>query len=144
MERAHLMLSRLSLAGFRACIDTTILELGPLTVLVGANNVGKSSFVGALLSLVQSQQAASRHRLLLSGEWVDLSPFDELLSPDRSTFSIGIEGCLDGRQLSVVWDFDEEPGRRSRPEARVSRIEALRSSRMWHTAPLIRSLQHWP
>lgn len=117
------MLSKLALAGFRACVDATSLTLGPLTVLAGANNTGKSSFVGALLSLVQSHQTASRHRLLLSGDWVDLGPFDELLSPDRQTFSIGIEGSIESEALSVVWDFAED--RRSRPEARVTRIEAV-------------------
>ncbi len=118
------MLSKLTLAGFRACVDTTTLTLGPLTVLAGANNTGKSSFVGALLSLVQSQQAAARNRLLLSGDWVDLGPFDELLSPDRQSFSIGIEGQVDAEPLSVVWDFAEVNERRSRPEARVTKVEA--------------------
>lgn len=119
------MLSRLTLAGFRACTDVTPLQLAPLTVLAGANNTGKSSFIGALLALVQSQQAASRHRLLLSGEWVDLGPFDELVSPDRQAFSIGVDGRLGTDDLSVVWDFGEEPDRRSRPEARVAKIEGL-------------------
>ena len=117
------MLTRLTLAGLRACVDATSLELGPLTVLAGANNAGKSTFVGALLALVQSQQAASRHRLLLSGAWVDLGPFDEVLSPDCEAFSIGIEGELDARELSVLWDFVEEPARRTRPEARLARID---------------------
>lgn len=117
------MLDRITLSGFRACADTTPLVLGPLTVLAGPNNTGKSSFIGALLSLVQSQQAASRHRLLLSGDWVDLGPFDELLSPDHQTFSIGLEGRVDGEAISVVWDFAEEVARRNRPEARVTQVE---------------------
>lgn len=116
------MLERITLAGFRSCVDTTQLVLCPLTVLAGANNTGKSSFIGALLALIQSQQAASRHRLLLNGEWVDLGPFDELLSPDRQTFSIGVEGKTESKELSVVWDFAED--RRDRPEARVTRIDA--------------------
>lgn len=102
------MLERITLAGFRSCVDTTQLVLCPLTVLAGANNTGKSSFIGALLALIQSQQAASRHRLLLNGEWVDLGPFDELLSPDRQTFSIGVEGKTESKELSVVWDFAED------------------------------------
>jgi predicted ATPase len=119
------MLSRLNLAGLRACVDSTTLELGPLTVLAGANNAGKSTFVGALLALVQSQQAASRHRLLLSGEWVDLGPFHEILSPGCDAFSIGIEGQLDSMELSVLWDFVEEPDRRTRAEARLAKIDAV-------------------
>lgn len=119
------MLDRVTLRGFRACADTTSLGLAPLSVLAGANNTGKSSFIGAILALVQSQQAASRHRLLLGGEWVDLGPFDELLSPDHQTFSIGLEGRAGEQDLSVVWDFAEEPQRRARPEARLTRIEAV-------------------
>ncbi len=119
------MLDRITLRGFRACADTTALGLGPLTVLAGANNTGKSSFIGALLALVQSQQAASRHHLLLDGEWVDLGPFDELLSPDHQTFSIGVEGRIGTTPLDVIWDFAEEPNRRNRAVARVTKIEAV-------------------
>ena len=119
------MLDRLTLSGLRSCVDTTAIDLQPLTVIAGPNNVGKSTFIGALLALVQSQQAASRHRLLLSGEWVDLGPFNELLSPDRDRFSIGVEGSRDGEPLSVVWDLVEVPERRTRPEARVATIEAV-------------------
>jgi hypothetical protein len=118
------MLASLQLSGFRACADATPLALGRLSVLAGANNTGKSSFIGALLALVQSQQAASRHRLLLKGEWVDLGPFEELLSPDHQTFSVSVEGWIDSDELSVVWDFDEVPDRRNRPEARVTKIDA--------------------
>ncbi|MEZ4226673.1 MAG: DUF3696 domain-containing protein [Polyangiaceae bacterium] len=118
------MLASLQLSGFRGCVDATPLALGRLSVLAGANNTGKSSFIGALLALVQSQQAAARHRLLLKGEWVDLGPFDEVLSPDRATFSIAVEGRTPKGELSIVWDFDEVPRRRDRPEARVTRIEA--------------------
>lgn len=119
------MLASLQLSGFRACADATPLALGRLSVLAGANNTGKSSFIGALLALVQSQQAASRHRLLLKGEWVDLGPYDELLSPDHQTFSIAVEGRIGETELSVVWDFDEVPDRRDRPEARVRKIDAM-------------------
>jgi predicted ATPase len=104
-------------------VDRTTLDLAPLTLLAGANNAGKSSFLGALLAFCQSEQSASRHQLLLSGEWVDLGPFDELVSPDRDSFSIGIEGDVDGSELSAVWDFVETADR-ARPEARVGRIEA--------------------
>lgn len=122
------MLDSIQLTGFRACADTTPLALGPLSVLAGANNTGKSSFIGALLALVQSQQSASRNRLLLQGEWVDLGPFDELLSPDHQSFSIGVEGRLGPDDLSAVWHFDEVPDRRSRPEARVTKIDAALGS----------------
>jgi hypothetical protein len=119
------MLTSVQLSGFRACADATPVALGRLSILAGANNAGKSSFVGALLALVQSQQAASRHRLLLKGEWVDLGPFDELLAPDHHTFSIAVEGRINGAELAVVWDFDEVAGRRNRPEARVTKIDAM-------------------
>ena len=118
------MLSKLILDGFRSCVDRTALDFAPLTLLAGTNNAGKSSFLGTLLAFCQSEQSASRYQLQLSGEWVDLGPFDELLSPDRDSFSIGIEGILDGLELSVVWDF-VEPSNRVLPEARVSRIQAL-------------------
>ncbi len=118
------MLSRLVLSGFRACVDPTTLDLAPFTMIAGANNTGKSSFIGALLALVQSGQAAARHKLLLSGDWVDLGPYDQLVSPDRQKFTIGLEGQGSDGDLAVVWEFAEEPERRSRPEARVTKLEA--------------------
>jgi hypothetical protein len=120
------MISKLTLAGFRACVDTTALALGPLTVLAGANNTGKSSFIGALLSLVQSQQAASRHRLLLSNDWVDLGPFDELLSPDRQTFTIGMEG---------LWALTALANPRCGPRERTRRSRDRRDPRSASSSP---------
>ena len=117
------MLRKLILQGFRSCVGSTTLELGALTLVAGANNAGKSSFLGALLVLFQSEQAASGHRLLLNGEWVDLGPYAELLSPDHEGFSIGIEGTVQGEDHAVVWDF-VEGNDRGRADARVHKIEA--------------------
>jgi predicted ATPase len=107
MLRRHFFLRSLTLQGFRSCPDPTRLAFAPLTILAGANNTGKSSFVGALLALVQSAQAGSRDQLHLNGHWVDLGPFDELLSPDCETFSFGVEGSVLERELSVAWEFGE-------------------------------------
>lgn len=118
------MLTSLHLEGFRSCAERTSLALAPLTVIAGANNVGKSSFLGVLLALTQSAQVASKHKLLLAGQWVDLGPFDELLSPGRSdTFTVGVTGDQGGHELDVHWEFTSAEDR-GRADARVHHIEA--------------------
>ena len=52
MGRAEL--KRLTVERFKSYRDPTVLELAPLTVLLGRNNSGKSSLIQALLLLKQT------------------------------------------------------------------------------------------
>lgn len=119
------MLHSLSLENVRSWVDRSTLRLGQLTLLAGPNNAGKSSFLGGLQALIQSEQAHSKDELLLSGDWVDLGSFDQLLSASARTaeFSIGLTGSTGQAVLDVVWTF-QAPAQRDREAARVQRIEA--------------------
>ena len=55
-------LNRIRVAGFRSLKDVT-LELGPLTVLIGANGAGKSNFIGAL-RMLSAMRASSLQRFV--------------------------------------------------------------------------------
>lgn len=116
------MLTNFTLSGFRSWNARTSLELAPLTVLAGANNTGKSSMIGALLALLQSEQATSGERVLLSGDWIELGHYPEVLSPGADGFSIGIAGTRDGRVLDVVWDFHAAENR-DQAVAKLARVE---------------------
>lgn len=135
------MLNSFSLKGFRSWDERTAIDLAPLTILAGANNVGKSSVIGALLALVQSEHAASGDILLLTGEWVELGPFAELLAPSSTEgFSIGVVGSRDARPIDVVWDFRAADDR-DQTMARLHRVEALVGPDGQDAVTLVRSTE---
>ena len=54
------MLRSVVLDGFRSFEGNVAVNLAPLTILAGANNVGKSSVIQALLAFIQSEQFSGR------------------------------------------------------------------------------------
>ncbi len=60
-------ISRLSVSGFKSIGPTTSIDIRPLTVLAGANNSGKSSFMQPLLMLKQTMEASYDPGSLLIG-----------------------------------------------------------------------------
>jgi hypothetical protein len=108
------MLHGITLDGFRSFTDNTWVELAPLTVVAGQNNTGKSSVLGALAALVQSQELSSRAALLLQGDWVDLGRFDEVVSFRRTgavrSFDVGVVGDGPSGVVDVAWHFEAAPG----------------------------------
>jgi len=120
------VLHSLSLENFRSWEGRTTLRTARLTLLTGPNNSGKSSFLGILKALIQSEQVRSKEELRLSGRWADLGAFDQNLPPAhrQGGFSVGLTGEVPGMgPIDVVWDFGAtaDPGEES---ARVQRIEA--------------------
>jgi len=71
------------LESFRSLLDTGFVELRPLTILVGRNSSGKSSFLRFLPLLRQSVEARTTGPIQWYGEYVDFGGFKET----RSTFS---------------------------------------------------------
>ena len=65
---------------FRTLGDTGLLELRPLTVLVGKNSSGKSSFLRFLPLLRQSVEARTTGPVQWYGDYVDFGGFDETVS----------------------------------------------------------------
>jgi hypothetical protein len=89
-------LSILSVKGFKSHRDTTRLELGPLTLLAGANSSGKSGAMQALLLLKQTIEAAyDPGPLKLDGPNVEFTSPDQFLwtapgQPPSDSFDIGL------------------------------------------------------
>jgi len=128
------------------------MELGPLTVLAGANSVGKSTAIDALMSLVQSDQQASGNVLRLSGEWVDLGDFKQALNYSRSgderRFHIGLSSVDgEGRRVDALWAFVEDSadaGATALVESIDLRETAADSSAAWRAErPDGASAYHW-
>ena len=76
-------------AGFRGFVKETHLRLPRLTLLLGRNNVGKTSAYAPLLLLRQTLDARSPSTALLSrGELIDVGPFRDYVSNHDSEGSV--------------------------------------------------------
>ena len=78
-------MTAIRLQSFRCLHDTGFVELRPLTILVGKNSSGKSSFLRFLPLLRQSVEARTTGPILWHGVYVDFGGFEET----HSTFSDG-------------------------------------------------------
>lgn len=127
------MLQALNIDGFRSYADFTKIELAPLTILAGANNVGKSSVIAALATLAQSVERGGSRGLALRGEWVHLGRFDEVVNAQRTRdardLSLGLVRTDADGEHDVVWTFgspSDGDGRRAediRYVGRVTKVE---------------------
>jgi predicted ATPase len=88
------MFKSMRLKNFKAYKDSGEVPLAPLTVIVGANNSGKSTLFHALLLLKQTaQDREQRPFLLTNGDFIELNGFYDILNKDaatRSSFDISL------------------------------------------------------
>jgi AAA ATPase domain len=91
----------LRLKNFRSLIDTGRIELRPLTLLVGANNSGKSSFLRFFPLLRQTYEARSASPLLWYGRDVDFADFSHVMRRGADPSEIEIDLEID---LALVFD----------------------------------------
>ena len=85
---------------FRSLSDTGFVDLRPLTVLVGKNSSGKSSFLRFLPLIRQSVQALTAGPIQWYGDYVDFGGFEETLSSDS-----------DDREIRCAFQFTLDPAR---------------------------------
>ncbi len=90
------------LKGFRSLHDTKQIELKPLTVIVGANGSGKSTFLRSFPMLRQSAEAKPKGPILFFGDYVDFGSFAEFVSSGEES-----------SELSITLNFDLSAGRRA-------------------------------
>lgn len=76
-------MTAIRLQSFRCLLDTGFVELRPITILVGRNSSGKSSFLRFLPLLRQSVEARTTGPIQWFGDYVDFGGFKET----HSTFS---------------------------------------------------------
>lgn len=78
-QRRNLMLRRLRIENLRSLRDTGPVELKPITILVGQNSSGKSTFARFLPLLRQSTEMRTRGPILWYGRLVDFGGFSDAM-----------------------------------------------------------------
>lgn len=90
-----LRVSSIGIENLRSLADTKLVHLKPITILVGRNSSGKSTFARIFPLLKQSAEASKKGPLLWWGRLVDFGSFDDAVNrraTDRSiTLKIEIE-----------------------------------------------------
>lgn len=76
---------------FRSLVDTSYINLKPITVLVGKNSSGKSSFLRVLPLLKQSVEEKTKSPLLLCGRYVDFGSYKDILPVEGVRENAGAE-----------------------------------------------------
>ena len=84
----------LYLKNFRSIECSGDIELKPLTVLLGTNSSGKSSFLRVLPLLKQSIETKSRGPILWFGNYVDFGSFNETVFNKDLSRTIDIGFCI--------------------------------------------------
>lgn len=81
----------LRLINFRSFVDTNQIDFAPITLFVGANGSGKSSFIRSLPLLKQSFEKKTREPVLWFGEYVDFGNFTTTKNNQTDKKFIGLE-----------------------------------------------------
>jgi predicted ATPase len=107
LNKSYDPLTAVSIEGFKSFAERQRVEIGPLTLLAGANSSGKSSLLQPLLLLKQTLEASyDPGPLLLEGPHVRFSNADQLLTKlarrSVSEFRIGFES---GKHDSILESF---------------------------------------
>jgi predicted ATPase len=125
-------LKQLTLERFKSYEEPTVLELAPLTVLLGRNNSGKSSLIQALLLLKQTL-AYPRSDVPLH-----LEGAVEALSLRELTFGRPDGAVFEGPKLSLAWESDVDVRTVLGANGRWPDLDylALHSGIQWITTPL--------
>jgi energy-coupling factor transporter ATP-binding protein EcfA2 len=79
---------------FRGFVDTGSIEIKPVTLLVGKNSSGKSSFLRALPMLRQSAEPNKKNPLVLNGRFVDLDDINSVMSRFSKNRRVGLSFSL--------------------------------------------------
>lgn len=116
----------LTVRGFRRLADVEM-ELRPLTVLIGANGVGKSSILGALSILASSAQGS------LNAAVSEMSGLSAMMTYDRpSEIGFGISMTVPGRE-----PLDYSLSLRPQGATYFIEQETLRQKRHGHPRPFL-------
>lgn len=86
------MLDYIRIKNLRSLEDTREVYISPVTILIGENSSGKSTFLRALPLLKQSVESNTRSPILWYGKYVDFGDFDQALSRNN-----------EGKEISFVF-----------------------------------------
>lgn len=107
LENVRLDVFRFGLNNIRRIKETGLLQIKPITILVGRNSSGKSSFLRSIPLLKQSIMTKTNGPILWFGEWVDFGTFKESVKKNESeiTFSFSFDDIKIKRDyfLQPLW-----------------------------------------
>lgn len=92
----------LRVRNLRSLVDTGMIPIKPITLLVGANSSGKSTFLRTLPLLRQSMGARTVSGLLLNGEDADFGLFTDAVRRDASPHRLSLAFELILRRVDPV------------------------------------------
>lgn len=84
-------MEKIGVKNFRSLRNISNIDIKPITVLVGKNSSGKSSFIRIIPLIKQSIETKISEPLLWYGNFVDLGDFEECLSKGKNTKTDEIE-----------------------------------------------------
>jgi AAA15 family ATPase/GTPase len=106
----------ISMKNFKSLKDSGRVALKPITILVGPNNSGKSSFIQLLLILKQTLESGSRDTpLVISGKYVSLGSYKDIIFGNEVSNSIELSFEIDSTKLNVgnckleyIFEYDDQ------------------------------------
>lgn len=103
-----------SITNLRRLSQTPSIEIRPITILLGRNSVGKSTFLRSLPLLRQSIETKSSAPVLWYGDYVDFGNFKSAVS-DKDT----------GKTIEFSFELNDYSGKFPRKNALATRYEPL-------------------
>ena len=110
-----IVLKGIEIENFKSYTEKQCIHFSDLSVLLGANNSGKSTALQALLTMKQTIECNSPdEELLLSGKYVALGDFDDVISdPQKDFFSLAAileeveksENDIENDKFRIAWYF---------------------------------------
>jgi len=103
-------ITSIGVKGFKSLKDIPFLELKPMTILVGKNSCGKSSFLRILPLLKQSIEENIDGPLSLYGNYVDYGDFEDVLTVSKrkqKQFQFCIEGFIQN-EIGPIWRVNKK------------------------------------
>lgn len=93
-----LKITAIGTENLRSLADTGLIAIKPITILVGRNSAGKSTFARLLPLLKQSNEAAKKGPLLWWGRLVDFGSFEDTVSRNSTQKEISLKFRIDFTQ----------------------------------------------
>ena len=91
----------------RSLLNNDYIDLKPLTILVGKNSVGKSTFARTFPLLRQSSEANKKSPLLWYGKYVDFGDYDTAINKYNKSNGIDLGFKFKFSPIEIINIFDQ-------------------------------------
>ncbi len=114
---------RFGLSNLRRLANVPPIELRPITILVGRNSSGKSTFLRALPLLRQSITTRTSSPILWYGDWVDFGDFERAVFENITSGSISFEFGVDEIVADEFFEYSDDLSWSHVPRHRFNGVE---------------------